>query len=123
FQKDPNVIMTNKYIVDVATDRRLEFNHPWSEVDYVFLLILPINHAQWMFYRLDIKNHKMYVYNSNYKTYCEKMVFVGVDPFVRVIPHLLFALGIWNRTSVDPGKDPIVMRVLLVDDTPYQQNG
>ncbi|CAA2972435.1 Hypothetical predicted protein [Olea europaea subsp. europaea] len=51
------------------------------------------------------------------------MVLLGVDPFVRVIPKLLFALGIWKRTFTDPGKDPIVLRILLVDDTPHQQNG
>lgn len=117
------MILTDKYIVDVATGRNLEFNRPWSEVDYVFLSILPINRAHWMLCKLDIKNHKMYIYNSSYKIYHEKMVLLGFDPFVRVIPQLLFALGIWKGTSTDSGKDPIVLRVLLVDDTPHQQNG
>lgn len=51
------------------------------------------------------------------------MVLVGVDPFIRIIPHLMTGLIIWKRTPSKHDENPLKMMVLIVDNTPHQQNG
>lgn len=51
------------------------------------------------------------------------MVIVGIEPFARIIPHLMTSLGIWNRTSVDRDKYPLSLTVLVANNILHQQNG
>lgn len=88
----------------------------------VFLPIFPMNCAHWMLCYLDIRQHKLYVFNSNYKTYREQMAIVGIEHFVSIIPHLMTGLGIWNKTSVDRDKYPLSLTILVVDNILHQQN-
>lgn len=123
FMKDPKVIMTDSYIVDVATGGMLELNRPWAEVEYVLMPLLPTNRAHWMLGCLAIRKHILYVFHSSYKTYREKMVHVGIEPFVKIIPQLLVGLGIWKKTSDDDTDDPMRMTVMVAENVPHQQNG
>jgi Ulp1 family protease len=119
--KDPNVITSNSYIVEVAIGGRIEYNRPWVDVDYVLLPILPTNRAHWMLGCLNIRKCVLYMFYSSYKTYRDKMVNVGIEPFARIIPQLMFSLGIWERRS--DATDPIGMTVFVADNIPHQENG
>ncbi|CAA2933616.1 Peptidyl-prolyl cis-trans isomerase PASTICCINO1 [Olea europaea subsp. europaea] len=92
FKKDPNVLLTNMWLINDVIGVRLPLSCPWSEVDRVLMPILPMNKAHWMLDILDIKEHTMSIFNSTRRTYPDLCVRVGVEPFVRVIPHLMRAI-------------------------------
>jgi hypothetical protein len=64
---------------------------------------------------LDIKKRMLLVFNSSRKTYNDVKVLVGIEPFVKIIPHLLKATGIW--------KELVDMEVKLDFSLPQQKNG
>ncbi|CAA2985555.1 Hypothetical predicted protein [Olea europaea subsp. europaea] len=45
FMKDPNVMMSEWSLLEVATGYILPFSSPWADVDYVFMPIIPTNKA------------------------------------------------------------------------------
>ncbi|CAA2978066.1 Hypothetical predicted protein [Olea europaea subsp. europaea] len=111
----PTWILQSPYVTDVGkqikhSDYAIVFDKHADEADVVAF-------QNW--FNRGYKPRNKYVHLMP----CALIYEVGVDPFVGVIPKLLFTLGMWKRTSTDPGKDPIVLRVLLVDDTPHKKNG
>ncbi|CAA3001427.1 Hypothetical predicted protein [Olea europaea subsp. europaea] len=56
-------------------------------------------------------------------TYIDLRVRAGVEPFVRVIPHLMRAIGLWNKDLDNHEGDSMELKIVLGYDVPQQQNG
>ncbi|CAA2990479.1 sentrin-specific protease 1-like [Olea europaea subsp. europaea] len=78
FKKDPNVLLTDTWLINDVTGVRLSLSCPWSEVDQVLIPILPTNKAYWMLAVLDIKERTMSIFNSARQTYPDLRVRTGV---------------------------------------------
>ncbi|CAA3012764.1 sentrin-specific protease 1-like [Olea europaea subsp. europaea] len=48
---------------------------------------------------------------------------IGIEPYVRVIPHLMGAIGLWNKDPDNDKGDSMELRIVLGYDVPQQQNG
>ncbi|CAA3006794.1 sentrin-specific protease 1-like [Olea europaea subsp. europaea] len=92
---------------------QLPLSFPWSEVDRVLMPILPTKKSHWMLVVLVIKERTMSIFNSA----------AGVEPFVRVIPHLMRAIGLWTNDPDNDEGDSMELRIVLGYDVPQQQNG
>ncbi|CAA3001252.1 sentrin-specific protease 1-like [Olea europaea subsp. europaea] len=123
FKNDPNVLLTDTWLINDVTGVRLPLSCPWSEVDRVLMPILPTNKAHWMLAILDIKERTMSIFNSTRWTYLNLRVHAGVEPFLRVIPHLMRVIGLWTKDPDNDEGDSMELRIVLGYDVPQQQNG
>ncbi|CAA2982106.1 sentrin-specific protease 1-like [Olea europaea subsp. europaea] len=102
---------------------RIPLSKPWAEVDLVFMPILPTNKAHWMLAVLDIKKQTLLVLNSARKTYNDIKILIGIDPFVKMIPHLMDRIGIWRKDSNPSANDSKELKVVLNFSVLQQNNG
>ncbi|CAA3027031.1 sentrin-specific protease 1-like [Olea europaea subsp. europaea] len=123
FKHDPNVLLTDMWLINDVIGVRLPLSYPWSKVDRVLMPILPTNKAHWMLAILDIKERMMSIFNSARWTYPDLRVHAGVEPFVRVIPHLMRVIGLWTKDPDNDEGDSMELRIVLGYDVPQQQNG
>ncbi|CAA2967760.1 Ulp1 protease family, C-terminal catalytic domain containing [Olea europaea subsp. europaea] len=123
FKQDLEVIVTDERLIDDITGARIPLTKPWAEVDLVFMPILPTNKAHWMFAVLDIKKQTLLLLNSVRKTYNGIKVLIGIDPFVKMISHLIDHIEIWRKDSDPSTDDSKELKVVLNSSIPQQNNG
>ncbi|CAA3029912.1 sentrin-specific protease 1-like [Olea europaea subsp. europaea] len=117
FKKDPNVLLTDTWLINDVTGVRLTLTCPWPEVDQVSMPILPTNKAHWILAVLDIKEHMMCIFNSARRTYPNLRVRAQVEPFVRIILHLKRMIGLWTKDP-DNHDDSMELKIVLGYDVP-----
>lgn len=115
FKHDPSVVATDSRLIEDITGARIPLSTAWAYVNLVFMPILPTNKAHWMLAVLDVKKQLLLVFNSSRKTYNDIKVLAGIEPFVKIIPHLMKAVGIW--------KELVDLEVKLDFSLPQQKNG
>lgn len=123
FKQDPNVVLSDASLLDDIIGARIPLSTPWSEVNLVFMPILPTNKAHWMLAVLDIKKRLFIVMNSARKTYNDHKVRLGIEPFVKILPHLMYRIGIWEKESGTQRDDHMELQVMLDFSLPQQKNG
>ncbi|CAA2939443.1 Hypothetical predicted protein [Olea europaea subsp. europaea] len=62
--EDPNVLISESSLLEVAIGHSLPFSSPWAYVDYVFMPIISTNKAHWMLGLLQFRSHTLTVFNS-----------------------------------------------------------
>ncbi|CAA3020886.1 Peptidyl-prolyl cis-trans isomerase PASTICCINO1 [Olea europaea subsp. europaea] len=114
FKKDSNVLLTDTQLINDVTGVQLPLSCPWPKVDRVLMPILPTNKAHWMLALLDINERTMSVFNSARRTYPDLRVRADVELFFRVIPHLMRAIGLWNKDLDNDEGDSMELKSCLV---------
>ncbi|CAA2987287.1 sentrin-specific protease 1-like [Olea europaea subsp. europaea] len=112
-KKDPNVLLIDTRLINDVTGVRLPLSCPWPEVDRVLMPILPTNKAHWMLVVLAIKKCTTSIFNSARWTYPDLHVHASLEPFVRVIPHLMRAIGLWNKDPDNHEGDSMKLKIVL----------
>ncbi|CAA2984478.1 sentrin-specific protease 1-like [Olea europaea subsp. europaea] len=123
FMKDPNVLLSESSLLEVATGHSLPFSSPWADVDFVFMLIIPTNKAHWMLSRLQFRSHTLTVFNSTGKSYRDWKVLQGIEPYVKVLPALMNTLGISKKDPDYHELEAKELKVIIDDTLPQQTNG
>jgi hypothetical protein len=123
FMKDPHILMSESSLIEVITGHSLPLSTPWADVDYVFMPIMPINKAHWMLGLLQFRSHTLTVFNSAGKTYRERQVLQGIEPYVKILPALMNALGISKKDPDYQEPDCMELKVIIDDTLPQQTNG
>jgi hypothetical protein len=123
FLKDPNVLMSESSLTDVVTGHNIPLSTPWADVDYVFMPILPTNKAHWMLGMLIFRCHTLTIFNSAGKSYHDWKVLQGIEPYVKILPALMNAMGI-SKKDPDYNESECMELKVIVDSTlPQQTNG
>ncbi|CAA2961943.1 Ulp1 protease family, C-terminal catalytic domain containing [Olea europaea subsp. europaea] len=65
----------------------------------------------------------MSIFNLARQTYQDICVHAGVEPFVKVSPHLMRTIGLWTNDPNNDEGDSMELRIVLGYDVPQQQNG
>ncbi|CAA3010184.1 sentrin-specific protease 1-like [Olea europaea subsp. europaea] len=123
FKQDANVVLNDSSLLNDITGAHIPLSAPWSDVDIVLLPILPTNKDHWMLGVLDIKKQQFLVFNSSMKTYNNIKARIGIEPFVKILPHLMKGIGVWKKDSGAHLNDSIELEVLLDFSLPQQKNG
>ncbi|CAA3018026.1 sentrin-specific protease 1-like [Olea europaea subsp. europaea] len=123
FMKDPQVLMSELSLVNVITGHSLPLSTPWADVDHVFMSMLPINKAHWMLGVLQFRSHSLTVFNSAGKTYHNWKVLEGIEPYVKILPALMNALGISKKDPDYDGPGSKELKVYIDSTLPQQTNG
>ncbi|CAA2972861.1 sentrin-specific protease 1-like [Olea europaea subsp. europaea] len=94
-----------------------------ADVDYMFMPIIPTNKAHWMFGLLQFRSHTLTVFNSVDKSYRDWKVLQGIEPYVKVLPTLMNALGISKKDLDYHEPETKELKVIIDDTLPQQTNG
>lgn len=62
---------------------------------------------------LDIKEWTLCIFNLTRRTFTDLIVRAGIESYMKIIPHLVNAIEIWNRNSDDDQDDSIELRLVL----------
>ncbi|CAA2980917.1 Peptidyl-prolyl cis-trans isomerase PASTICCINO1 [Olea europaea subsp. europaea] len=123
FIKDLQVLMSELSLVNVITGHSLPLSTPWTDVDYVLMPMLPTNKTHWMLGVQQFRSHTMTVFNSTGKTYHDWKVLEGIEPYVKILPTLMNALGILKKDPDYDGPGSKELKVYIDSTLPQQTNG
>ncbi|CAA3030246.1 sentrin-specific protease 1-like [Olea europaea subsp. europaea] len=106
FMKDPQVLISELSLVNVITGHNLPLSTPWADVDHVFMPMLSTNKAHWMLGVLQFRSYTLTMFNSVGKIYRDWKVLEGIEPYVKILPALMNALGISKRALITTDLTP-----------------
>ncbi|CAA2983396.1 Hypothetical predicted protein [Olea europaea subsp. europaea] len=121
--KDPNVLLSESSLLEVATGHNLPFSSPWADVDFVFILIIPTNKAHWMLGLLQFRSYTLTVFNLVGKSYRDWKVLQGIELYVKLLPALMNTLGISKKDPDYHKSEAKELKVIIDDTLPQQTNG
>ncbi|CAA2969355.1 sentrin-specific protease 1-like [Olea europaea subsp. europaea] len=89
----------------------------------MFMSMLPTNKANWMLGVLQFRSHTLTVFNSAGKTYRDWKVLEGIEPYVKILPVLMNALGISKKDPDFDGPGSKELKVYINSTLSQQTNG
>ncbi|CAA3008062.1 sentrin-specific protease 1-like [Olea europaea subsp. europaea] len=123
FQKDPQVLLSESGLIKAVTGHLISLGTSWADVDYVFMPLLPMNKAHWMLGLVEFRSHTLMLFNLDGKTYRDWKVLAGIEPYVKVLPALMKALGISKKDPDYNESECKQMKVTTDSTLPQQTNG
>ncbi|CAA2976426.1 Hypothetical predicted protein [Olea europaea subsp. europaea] len=110
-------------LIKAVTGHIISLSTSWTDVDYVFMPLLPTNKDYWTLGLVQFRNHTLMLFISIGKTYRDWKVLEGIEPCVKVLPALIKAVEISKKYPDYNEAECKELKVTIDSTLPQQTNG